>query len=657
MLLRTSSLYPNDSIVRLATLSAFLIVLSPVTSARQPQAPAGTGVIVGRVVDAVSGAPVSGAVVTAIASPDPTTIPPSGQPASMLTDAQGRFAFRSLPKGTYSLMASIGGRGFSPSGFMVTGMGHQIGAYLDGSYGQHRPGGPAQAIDLGEGGRIGDAVIRLWKGGAITGHVLDEAGEPLVDVAVAAVERAADGRLLTGPSSRTDDRGIYRIGTLKPGTYLIVVPQTQFVMPSSTIESLLSGPADPAAASRFAASGAPPLAPQEAGMKLGSSILVGTPQGRVTNTAPPTRRAENLYAYPTMFYPSSVTATRATPIAIRSGQERSGIDVVLQPARTVEVSGTLVDNTGAVPNFGVHLMPADSGDGASVLEVATTATDARGAFVFPLVPSGSYSILAVRTGAAPGGPGPAPEPRTVSEMPGAWASQPLEVGDAKISNVVLTLRPGIRLTGKVDFVGSAERPAADRLRQWPILMTPTQPLFRSSGTSGAPIDPAGSIAVSGLPPGRYVLSTREATQSWALQSVTIAGRDVTDTAITLGGADVTDVAVVFTDQPAQFTGTVSNAANAAELDASVFVFPTDRARWPDARVSARTFRTVRVSKTGTFSVPNMIAGEYYVVAALDDAAGDWPDVRLLTKLAPLATTIRIDPNQKQTASLRSVTVR
>ena len=639
---------------RLAALVMCLIVEGSAVAGRQPQSTPATGAILGRVVDAAAGTPVSGVVVSAVGSPDPATIPPSGQPQSMLTDAQGRFVFRNLPKGPYSLTATVGGRGYSPSGFIVSGMGHQIGAYLDGSFGQRRPNGPSQSIDLAEGEQVADAVIRLWKGGAISGRVFDEAGEPLVDVAVAAVERAADGRLLTGPTDRTDDRGIYRIGTLVPGTYLIVVPQTQMVMPSSTIESLLANPADPATPGRFSAAGAPWASPQSAAVRVGSSVLVEVPQLRVTNAAPPGRRADSYYAYQTMFHPSSLTAARATAITIRSGEERSEIDVHLQPARTVEVSGTLVDSSGPVANFGVHLMPADSGDGASVLEVATTATDARGAFVFPLVPSGSYNVLAVRTAAAPGS-AQAAEPRSVSEMPGAWASQPLEVSDAKISSLVLTLRPGFRLIGKVDFAGGSERPPADRLRQLPLVLTRSQPLFRITATSNTPIDARAPFTARGLP-GRYILGARDLPPAWTLQAVTIAGRDVTDTAFNLD-ADVTDVAIVFTDQPAELSGTVSNARNTADLDASVFVFPTDRARWPDARISTRTFRTVRVSQTGAFKVPNMIPGDYFAVAALDDAAGDWPDVRLLTKLAPLATTIRVDPNQKQTATLRTVSVR
>ena len=232
---------------RIAASFTLLLLATSGVSSRQasPESPTGTGLILGRVIDADAGTPVSGVVVTAVASPDPFNIPPAGRPQAMLTDAQGRFVFRNLPKATYSLVATIGGNGYSPSGFIVTGRGHQIGAYLNGGYGQRRPNGPFQTIDLADGERIGDAVIRLWKGGAINGRVLDEAGEPLVDVSVAAVQRSSDGRLLTGPTARTDDRGVYRLATLTPGSYLVVVPQTQLLMPSSTIESLLSSPPNP----------------------------------------------------------------------------------------------------------------------------------------------------------------------------------------------------------------------------------------------------------------------------------------------------------------------------------------------------------------------------------------------------------------------------
>jgi hypothetical protein len=656
---------------RIVALFTLLMLATSGTRSWQapPQGPTGTGLILGRVVDADAGRPVSAVVVTAVASADPFTIPPAGRPQSMLTDAQGRFVFRNLPKATYSLIATTGGNGYSPSGFIVTGRGHQIGAYLDGGYGQRRPNGPLQTIDLADGERIGDAVIRLWKGGAITGRVLDEAGEALVDVVVAAVQRSGDGRLLTGPTARTDDRGVYRLATLTPGSYLVVVPQTQLLMPSSTIESLLAGPPNPTGGPRFFDTGAPtppqrqpPGSGWDAGLRVGSSTMITTQQGRVTNFPLPSRRADRLYAYPTMFFPSAVVASRATPILLRSGEERSDVDVQLQPVRTVEVSGTLMDSSGPVPHFGVHLMPADAGDGASVMEVATTSTDARGAFVFPLVPAGSHRLVALRTDPVPGeGSSPPAEPRRVSETLGAWAIQPLTVGDANVGNVGLTLRSGVHIAGRLEFSGASERPAASRLKQVvPITVIRAQPLFRANfGPSEVPLDPTGGFSSRALSPGRYLVGVqvREAAATWTLQSVTAGGRDVTDAVMTIGDTDVNDVVVVVTDQPATLNGTVSNAKGSADLDASVFVFPADKARWPDARTSTRAFRTVRVSKTGAFTVPTMIPGEYFVVAASDQSTADWPDEQLLAKLAALASSVRVEPNQKQTVNLRTVTVR
>ena len=207
-------------------------------------------------------------------------------------------------------MATIGGNGYSPSGFIVTGRGHQIGAYLDGGYGQRRPNGPFQTIDLADGERIGDAVIRLWKGGAITGRVLDEAGEPLVDVAVAAVRRSGDGRLLTGPTARTDDRGVYRLATLTPGSYLVVVPQTQLLDAVVHDRVLALEPAHQLRIAILRDRRSDPTAIGAAGNGCGRSEsvrprMMTARQGRVTNFPLPSRRADRLYAYQTMFFPSA----------------------------------------------------------------------------------------------------------------------------------------------------------------------------------------------------------------------------------------------------------------------------------------------------------------------------------------------------------------
>lgn len=182
--------------------AGFVVSVSLSSGAQSPATPprgatpAATGIILGRVLDATANTAIANVIVALSGAPLPRAV-------SVLTDAQGRFLFRGVPKGAFTLRATIGGNGYSQSGFMVSGPGPQIGPYLTGGFGQRRPGGLLQMIDVDDGARIGDVVIKLWKGASIDGTVIDEAGESLVNVVVAAARRSTDGRLLTGPSTRT----------------------------------------------------------------------------------------------------------------------------------------------------------------------------------------------------------------------------------------------------------------------------------------------------------------------------------------------------------------------------------------------------------------------------------------------------------------------
>lgn len=75
--------------------------------------------------------------------------------------------------------------------------------------------------------RIGDIVtLRLKRGGVITGTVTDSNGEPIAGVQVRAIGvRDAQGRRIRatpGGGKATDDRGIYRIYGIPPGSYQVV---------------------------------------------------------------------------------------------------------------------------------------------------------------------------------------------------------------------------------------------------------------------------------------------------------------------------------------------------------------------------------------------------------------------------------------------------
>lgn len=627
------------------------------------QTTAGTeAMILGRVVDAQTDRPLAGVVVVLGGGPAEVAGPRQRPEPRVLTDPEGRFLFRGLTPGAYRLAAVVGGNGFSPNGFIVTGLGFPIGAYLNGGFGQTRPNGPLQPLELAEGQRMGDAVIRLWKSAAVTGRVLDEAGEPLVDQVVGIVQVAGGGQLENGPTLRTDDRGMYRFGSLAPGRYIVFVPQTHVSMPVSVGEELVGAP-DALAANRFSLANAPP--PQLGGVRVGGSVVGTTPDagrfgGRayISNGLPPLRDGDRVLAYRATFYPSVATLDAATSIVVQAAEERAGVDVLLAPVPATSISGVVLDDRGPVPHIGVHLMPGDTSDQTSILEAATTSTDGTGAFTFPVVPAGRYTVMVWRIGGVPTGDRqrPVADPTRLAEHSGAWAAQSVSVGEQPIENVTVTMRRPLNVSGRVEFRGSSERPPAERLRTGYIVTIPrSRTLFRSPGpTPGSTIDldAGGRFEVRGLsPPGRFLVGAPNLPPPWSLESVTLEGRNITDASFLIEDDDVSELIITYTDQPASVSGSVQSAAGAFDPGTSVLLFPADRARWEDDHRGARSYRISRISTTGAFTFPNVPPGEYLLAALLDEQIGQWPDQVFLSRVAGAAGRVRVVAGQGTTVSL------
>ena len=153
-----------------------------------------TGAISGQIVNE-RGEPMPGAtaLLRSIGSPNASH--------SASADAEGRFSVTGLDPGLYSVSGHSPAYVFQPPSEM-----------------------DSQPIYY----RIGDSVrIELTKGAVITGTVANAAGEPIVGIRVRAIRiRDPKGQAARAPlfgmlERPTDDRGVYRLYGLVPGTYLI----------------------------------------------------------------------------------------------------------------------------------------------------------------------------------------------------------------------------------------------------------------------------------------------------------------------------------------------------------------------------------------------------------------------------------------------------
>ncbi len=115
--------------------------------------------------------------------------------------------------------------------------------FADGAHGCTRAGGPAAPLSLNENDRVGDVVIRLWKHASISGTVADESGERLVAYwSARTTDRRRGAPALRRVHDRHHhDRGIFRVGSLIPGDYIVSTVARQVSVPLSMYRNRVPG--------------------------------------------------------------------------------------------------------------------------------------------------------------------------------------------------------------------------------------------------------------------------------------------------------------------------------------------------------------------------------------------------------------------------------
>ena len=634
-------------------LNAWLIValcMSASANARQPQ-----GLILGRVVDADSGRGVAGALVTLgppalpaapigeLLEARPPAPPFSPTPLAgvrrTLTANDGRFLFRDLSKGRFSIYVT------SPR-------------HVAGAYGQVRPQGPAQPIELGDGAKLGGVTVKLWRHGSISGMIRDENGEPAVGVSVECSRRVFSGgqrRFASiGVTPATDDRGLYRVAGLPPGDYICgnVLNATTVPIAVASISPAAGGTGVPSEESRrLTNSGASTL---PSGIRIGDlfySSGIGTLRGPV---APPPDANRRVMTYAPQYYGGVTTTAQASTITMKAGEERTGIDIQLKLVPAVRVSGRLIGPDGPAAWLGLRLVPASGDDMVSEgqAEFAKTTSDASGAFTFLGVPSGDY-ILKSRLY-----PRPAPGGSVAAALDEAtiWTATPITVGSADIANLTVTMRTGIRASGRVEFAGARTPPTAPELQRIGVRLQMAEGRTSSPIALDGRVLADGSFKTAGYPAGRYIANVLPSTvpAGWFVKSITVNGRDVSVEPLQLVDADISGMVVTFTDRTTTLTGSVSGP-NGVDPTAEVVVFPADSMAWKDVGVVARRWRAERVNNAGAFSIAGLPPGDYFVAALAGTLAGDRQDPVLLATVMKSAS--RVTLTDGGTATVRVAVMR
>ena len=501
----------------------------------------------------------------------------------------------------------------------------------------------------------------------ITGTVLDENAEAIPGTPVRAlryVMQSGQRTLQSAGNGQTDDRGVYRIYGLQPGEYVV------FATPRNTNPGLEAGRQmelqqllqQSAAMERLEAVQA--QAVQERLAQVRSTLQASTIDDATTGYAP-------------VYYPGTTAASSAATVTVGPGEEKGSVDFQYQVVPIARVDGIVTSPAAQLP-ANVQVTLVQTSFGVPGILPGSARADAQGAFRISNVPPGQYTLVARATiggagreggpggrAAGPGGRGPMTfggrgellAGRGRGEAAAAdpirlWATADVTVDGRNVSNVVLTLQPGMSVSGRLVFEGTTVPPPADltrvRVTLAPVVMPGTSGEVATA--SAGRVDAEGRFTIASVVPGRYRLSASGAGTGWFLGSSTVEGQDSLDFPLEVKpNQSISGAALTFVDRQSELTGTIVNERAQPVPDYSLIVYPADQRFWTP---QSRRIQSTRPATDGRFAFRNLPAGDYRLVPVYDPEPGSWFDPAFLQQLESASVRVSIADGEKKEQNLR-----
>ena len=430
--------------------------------------------------------------------------------------------------------------------------------------------------------RVGDSVtLRLMKGGVITGTVMSGSGEALVQIGVRAIlVRDANGqppKYASYQLEMTDDRGIYRLYGLLPGLYVV---------------------------------------------SAGGLGTFNYPTNAYETDAPT--------------YAPSSTRDTAAEIAVRAGEETSGVDIRYRGEPGHVVSGTAHGPTAPNSSYSrINVTLMQISNGVPQASAYSYRPPPTGGFAFYGVADGDYDLTAESS--------PGPGETAVSEP------RRVTVRGTDVTGIELTTQPLGSISG---FIALENSTAPECKNKHQPLFSETlvtarrhekqgeknQPrLLRFFTAQGSP-NKAGDFMLRNLAPGEHSLSTQFFAKYWYLQAITLqmpAAPTATERSESVNGPvnaarnwvnlklgeRLTGLTITLAEGAASLRGHIT-VAESEKLPPKVFVYliPTEKEQAEDVL----RFFTTAVTADGSFLLGNLPPGRYWAIIR-SGAENRWPD--------------------------------
>lgn len=459
--------------------------------------------------------------------------------------------------------------------------------FVSQEYGQRKPDDPGALLTLRAGQEVKDLLFRLTPSAVIAGRVLDEDGEPLASVNVSALREVYnEGKrtLATFTVTSTNDLGEYRLFGLPPGRYFVTAIYPHW--------------------GRY---------------------------GSNQNEDDSDRADAQQQGYAKMFYPGTPDAAKAMSIPLKAGDEIPSIEILMHPVSVYRIRGHVFNLiTGkTATNIPVILMPKRNGREWDFSVQQAFVDHKDGSFTISEVLPGSYLMLAM----------------WFDEGKPFVTRMPIEVGNANIDGLALTIAAGVTLSGRIIWDGSPSLQESELS----VNLKPAEMGSNYWGASSARVDAANSFILKDVNDGTYLAQAQGQSKDCYIKDVHYGPSDGLDDGFTVSKGAPAGLQITLSSRGARVQGAVADADGLPAAGVQVVLIP-EKSR----RTLHRLYKTATTDQYGHFEIHGIAPGDYKLFSWEQVEEGAWEDPDFLKPFEEKGQDLSVHDDDQKTSNLLAI---
>jgi hypothetical protein len=300
--------------------------------------------------------------------------------------------------------------------------------------------------------------------------------------------------------------------------------------------------------------------------------------------------AKTKQGYVPVYYPGVSDADRAAPITVQGGSEFSGVDISLQPVRTLSVKGNVLNaGCGGTVQGAMVFLREQNRTFVFAIQNSIRPTNAQGAFEFPSVTPGSYFLYAMLN----------------QEGRQCFGRQAVEVADSDIEGVTLSVAPGVEIRGHLGVDGQS----GSNVGSLTVNLAPKIITLPFGGGRSDTAKADGSFLIRNVSDGDYEINVDNLPENSFVKSARLGGIDVLTAGVTVDTKQAPgSLEILVSPNGASVDGAITNDQQPFQ-GATVAIVPD-----PPHRGERRLFKSTTTDQNGHFTLQGLSPGDYKVFA-------------------------------------------